>query len=174
MLYLLDASVLITANNTYYPVDRVPEYWEWLVHMSQSGHIKMPLEIFEEVKDGPKDMDKDLLFGWIQQEHRKSDLILQEEVNPIHVQQVIALGYAPDLKDDEVEQIGRDPFLVAYALAQPTSRRIVTVEVSKPSKKRANRHLPDVCAAVGVSCCDPFALLRALGFRTDWKKHLSV
>ena len=33
MLYLLDASVLITAYNSYYPIDRVPEYWEWLVHM---------------------------------------------------------------------------------------------------------------------------------------------
>lgn len=172
MLYLLDANVLITANNTYYPVDRVPEYWEWLIHMSQSGHIKMPLEIFEEVKDGPKDADKDLLFGWIQQEDCKSQLILQEAVNPTHVQTVIDLGYAPDLKDDEVEKPGRDPFLVAYALAQPTTRRVVTVEVSKPSKKRANRHLPDVCAAVGVTCCDPFAFLRALGFRTDWKKHL--
>lgn len=46
MLYLLDANVLITANNTYYPVDRVPEYWEWLTHMSKAGYIKMPLENF--------------------------------------------------------------------------------------------------------------------------------
>ena len=30
MLYLLDANVLITANNLYYPIDSVPEYWEWL------------------------------------------------------------------------------------------------------------------------------------------------
>jgi len=172
MLYLLDANVLITANNTYYPVDRVAEYWEWLIYMSKSGYVKMPLEIFEEVKDGPKDADKDLLFGWIQQENCKSELILKEAVNSSHVQNVIVSGYAPDLKDDEVEQIGRDPFLVAYALAQPTSRCVVTVEVSKPKKQRANRHLPDVCAAVGVSCCDPFAFLRTLGFRTDWKKHL--
>jgi hypothetical protein len=28
MLYLFDANVLITANNTYYPVSDVPEYWE--------------------------------------------------------------------------------------------------------------------------------------------------
>lgn len=77
MLYLLDANVLITANNTYYPVDRVAEYWEWLIYMSKSGYVKMPLEIFEEVKDGPKDADKDLLFGWIQQENCKSELILK-------------------------------------------------------------------------------------------------
>jgi len=58
MLYLLDANVLITANNTYYPVDRVAEYWEWLIYMSKSGYVKMPLEIFEEVKDGPKDAER--------------------------------------------------------------------------------------------------------------------
>lgn len=171
MLYLLDANVLITANNSYYPVDRVPEYWEWLLHMSQAGHIKMPLEIFEEVKDGPKDADKDLLFSWIQQEENKNALILPENVNINHVQQVVDIGYANDLTDDEIEQIGRDPFLVAYAMAGQ-ERCVVTVEVSKPTRKRQNRHLPDVCKAVGVPCCDPFALSRELGFRTDWKKHI--
>jgi hypothetical protein len=33
MLYLTDANVLITANNLYYPIDRVPECWEWLAYM---------------------------------------------------------------------------------------------------------------------------------------------
>jgi len=33
MLYVLDSGVLITANNLYYPVDRVPEFWAWLLHM---------------------------------------------------------------------------------------------------------------------------------------------
>lgn len=30
MLYLLDANELITAHNLYYPIDVVPEFWEWL------------------------------------------------------------------------------------------------------------------------------------------------
>lgn len=171
MLYLLDANVLITANNSYYPVDRVPEYWDWLLHMGQVGHIKMPLEIFEEVKDGPKDEEKDLLFSWIQIEENKDALILIEDVNIDHVQQVVDTGYANDLTDDEIEQIGRDPFLVAYALVGH-DRCVVTAEVSKPTRKRQNRHLPDVCKSVGVACCDPFALSRHLGFRTDWKKHI--
>src|SRR5687768_1406204 len=117
MLYLLDANVLITANNSYYPVDRVPEYWDWLLYLSQAGYIKMPIEIFEEVKDGPKDEERDLLFSWIQQEENKKALILNENVNVAFVQQVVSTGYANDLTDDEVDQIGRDPFLVAYAMA---------------------------------------------------------
>ena len=51
MLYLIDASMLITANNSYYPVDTVPEFWEWLLHQAQSGNVKMPLEIYELVKE---------------------------------------------------------------------------------------------------------------------------
>jgi hypothetical protein len=65
-LYLLDANVLITAHNSYYPIEAVPEYWEWLIYMGTQGHVKMPFEIFEEVKDGPNG-DSDPLFAWLQQ-----------------------------------------------------------------------------------------------------------
>ncbi|MCY4508918.1 MAG: DUF4411 family protein [Acidobacteria bacterium] len=31
MLYLLDANVLIDAHRDYYPLGRVPEFWDWLI-----------------------------------------------------------------------------------------------------------------------------------------------
>lgn len=37
MLYLLDANVLIDANRDYYPISRVPEFWDWLVHLGHRG-----------------------------------------------------------------------------------------------------------------------------------------
>jgi hypothetical protein len=169
VLYLIDASVLITANNQYYAVDRVPEFWSWLRHVGEQGNAKMPLESFEEVKEGRKDAEKDLLFAWIQDPDTKITFLFEEEVNVTLVQRVINDGYAPDLTDDEVEQIGRDPFLIAYALAAPTDRCVVTTEVSKPSRKRQNRRIPDVCQTMGVLCTDPFTFCRALGFRTSWK-----
>ena len=49
MLYLLDANVLIDANRDYYPIARVPEFWDWLLEMGRLGRIKIPLEIYEEV-----------------------------------------------------------------------------------------------------------------------------
>lgn len=171
MLYLLDANVLITANNLYYPIDRVPEYWEWLAYVGSQGHIKMPVEIYEEVKEGPDDEKKDLLFAWLQAAGNKAALLLDEEVDPELVQKVIANGYAPDLKDDEIEQLGRDPLLIAYGLAAK-KRCVVSVESSAPSKKRQNRKVPDVCKAMGVESCGPFELNRALGFRTQWKKDI--
>ncbi len=170
MLYLLDASVLITANNLYYAVDRIPEFWDWLRHMGTQNQVKIGIENFEEITEGPKDAEKDLLFAWLQEEANSAALTLDEEVDQALVQAAVTTGYAPDLTDDEIEQLGRDPFLLAYAMKNPAERTVVTVEVSKPSRTRQNRHLPDVCKTLGLSCCDTFALIRALGFRTDWKK----
>lgn len=169
MLYLLDANVLITANNSYYPVDRVPEYWEWLRHMGEKGHVKICEEIFEEIKDGPKDEEKDLLFAWLQEQTNKDALLLDDEVDQVHVDTVVTKGYATDLTDDEIETLGRDPFLLAYVMVAPKDRCVVTVEVSKPKRLRANRQIPDVCKTLGLSCCDPHAMNKALGFRTNWK-----
>lgn len=50
-------------------------------------------------------------------------------------------GYAPDLSESEIEKIGKDPFLIAYALAS-SDRVVVTKEVPAPRKTRGNRKNP--------------------------------
>ena len=82
MVYLLDANVLITAHSLYYPIDVVPEFWAWLVHKGSAGDLKMPLENYEEVKDGSTDEEKDLLFGWIKSEEVKASILFDEQVDP--------------------------------------------------------------------------------------------
>lgn len=170
LLYLIDANVLITAHNTYYPIDRVPEFWEWLADKATSGDIKMPLETYEEAKSGGKDKDKDLLLAWLKDDEIKKALVFSEEVDVSIVQNVINSGYASDLTDEQIEFLGQDPFLIAYGLASPSDRVVVTTEVSAPSKKRQNRKIPDVCTTMGVQSCDTFQCLKALNFTTSWKK----
>jgi|ERR1017187_719455 hypothetical protein len=167
MLYLLDANVLITANGSYYPIDQVPEFWSWVHHQATSDRIKIPREIMEEIKAGRK--NDDLLLDWIGDAEIEAALLLDEAVDAALVREVVTNGYAPDLLDDEVEKIGRDPFLIAYALADSTDRTVVTTEVSRPSAQRANRKVPDVCQSIGVVSCGPFALNKALGFSTGWR-----
>ena len=93
----------------------------------------------------------------------KKAILLEETTNGPRVRRIIVEGYAPDLNDVELEEIGRDPFLVAAALGGP-DRVVVAREVSGPSKKRANRKLPDVCAQFNVPVINDFALYRALNF----------
>ncbi len=167
MLYLLDANVLIDANRDYYPISRVQEFWDWLVYMGEKGQVKIPIEVYEEIKDGN---DRDELAIWAKKNKTEVALLFNEEVNVSLVSRVIDEGYATNLTDDEVEAIGRDPFLIAYALVSSNGRCVVTTERSKPSKKRANRKVPDVCDNFGIECFDTFKFLRDLDFSTKWKE----
>jgi hypothetical protein len=121
----------------------------------------------EEVLAGRRDNDR--LMDWISQDENSDALLLEEPVDAVLVQRVVSTGYAADLADDELEKIGRDPFLIAYAPFNPADRCVVTTEVSRPSAQRQNRKIPDVCRAVGVRWCGPFDLNRDLGCRTGWR-----
>lgn len=167
-LYLLDANVLIDAHNKYYGADMVPEFWDWLLHCAANGSVAMPLEIFEEVRGGAN-AQRDLLNEWVCRADVENALVLKEEVHPAAVI-TVTNAYALDLDDNEIDQLGRDPFLIAYGLVDPAARCIVSNEVSKPSKQRANQKVPDICRKTGVPCCDTFTMLRRLGFRTGWAR----
>lgn len=169
MLYLLDASVLITAHNSYYPIDRVPEFWAWLRYIGEAGQVKLPIEFYEEVTEGGTPPRTDLLVPWLKAEESRTTLLLAEDVDFAAVRRVIDEGYASDLTDIEIEEIGRDPFLIAHALTDVSRRCVVTTEVSRPSRRRQNWHIPDVCGTFRVRCCDPFQMLKELNFTTGWR-----
>ena len=165
MINILDANVLIDANRDYYPIARVPEFWEWMAAMGEQGRAKVPQEVYEAVTGG-----SDALAQWLK-EHRDA-LLLDEAVDVNLVRQVIGEGYALDLTDIEIEQLNEDPFLVAYALAAPGQRRVISNENSRPSARRANRKVPDVCDYFGVACWHAFRFFRELDFRTDWRSRI--
>jgi len=155
--------VLINAARDYYPFEIVPDFWSWLVHVSSNGNVKIPREIYDEIQNGNDELSK-----WVK-EHREV-LVLDEEVDTNLLRHVLDKGYAPQLTEVELGQIGRDPFLVAYALAVGDERCVVTAEVSKPSKTRANRRIPDVCEAVHVRSINSFQFIRELRFNTRWNR----
>src|SRR5450432_4102873 len=86
VLYLFDANTLITANNTYYPIDQVPDFWEWLQFQGYAGNIKVPLEIMEEILVGRID---DPLVVWIKDTANKQALLLDEVADQDIVNSVV-------------------------------------------------------------------------------------
>ena len=159
MLYLLDANVLIRAHGDYYPIDRVPPFWEWLVSEGNNGHAKIPFEIYDEIANG-----NDLLAQWVKEKDTRDALVLDEEVDGDAFNRVLDEAYAPDLTDTEMEEAGRDPFLIAYAL-MGEDRCIVTKEVSKPSKTRGRRKVPDACNILDVPWMNDFRFYQERNFR---------
>lgn len=159
MLYLLDANVLIRAHEDYYPIDRVPPFWDWIAGQAEAGRVKMPLEIYSEISKA-----QGLLAEWINSEDIKGVLILDEEVDRDLFNQVIDQAYAEDLNDHELEEAGQDPFLIAYALFS-NERVVVTKEVSKRTQRRGRTKVPDACDDVGVRWISDFEFYRELDFR---------
>ena len=166
-IYLFDTNVLIDANRDYYPIDRIPEFWDWLIYHANIGHIKVPYEILIEIQNGD-----DILATWAKKQEFEKAILLEEEVDNGLLTKIVNEGYASDLSDIEYEQIGRDAFLMAYALKDPENRQIITTEVSKPSKRRANRHIPDICNQFNIKWHHTFELTRILNFSTNWKNEI--
>ena len=161
MLYLLDANALITAHNTWYGLNRVPEFWKWLHYHGAMNSLKMPAEIYAEVENGTDD-----LASWMKDAGTRRALALKEESDPRKVQTVLA-RYGSNLSEADLITIGQDPFLIAAALGHP-DRCVVTAEVSKSSRTGARRHVPDVCNDCGVQWMHPVSLIAALDFSTSW------
>ena len=90
MIDLLDANVLIDAHRDYYPMDRVPEFWDWLAAMGQQGLVKVPREVYEKVTQA-----NDALSRWLKE--NREILLLDAVVDGDLIRRVIDEGYAPDL-----------------------------------------------------------------------------
>lgn len=55
-MYLLDANTLIRANGDYYPIKRIPQFWDWLIVKGKAGVVKIPNEIADEITAGRDDV----------------------------------------------------------------------------------------------------------------------
>lgn len=137
--------------------------------MGNEGFVKIPIENYEEINEGNGDLPE-----WLRRNEVKSALLLGETVDPSLVSKVVDEGYADNLSDDEVEKLGCDPFIIAFALKDKNNRCVVTTETSRPSKKRANRHIPDVCSYFEIQSCNTFEFINKLDFSTKWKNKLEV
>lgn len=168
MLYILDANTLIDAKRDYYPIDRIPEFWDWLIWQGNQNRIKVPREIYNELTDSlDNEGNKDSLARWVEDKKVKNALLLQEQPKQEYISKIIYQGYANDLTGYELEKIGVDPILVSYSLTDPANRVIVTTEVSRPSKKRANKKIPDICEHFKIRCINNFQLIRECDFKTN-------
>lgn len=161
MLYLLDANTLINAHRTWYALNRVPEFWRWILHHAAAGRVKLPSEIYAEVEGGNDD-----LATWMKDAEHKKVLRLAEPTDGAKVQVVLS-KYGAHLTEADLIKIGQDPFLVAAALGN-ADRQVVTAEVWRGAIG-SNRKVPNVCEDCGVAWITPVAFIHKLDFTTNWE-----
>ncbi len=167
MLYLLDTNALIEAKNLYYPIDRVPHFWAWVVDHARTGRIKLPTKVIEEILRGRKE---DELLTWVK--NNRPMLDLGEEIDEQEWSLTLTKGYGfttISVAEEKLVEHRADPFLIAHALSDANSRCVVTLERAKAEPNNLpnpiNRKIPTVCDLLGLKHMDTFELIRELDFR---------
>ena len=166
-LYLLDSSVLITANASYYEYGRIPHFWEWISRRARDGVIKIPIPVLNEITPSKKDPN---FLAWLNA--NIPDLSFTEPLSQTDLVHVLRRGYSYSpsaIAAGDTAQTENDALLVAMALASSSSRCVVTLERPQGSTatlpKPGNRRIPLVCDLLGVKWIDTFDLIRELDFR---------
>lgn len=167
--------MLITLSKGYYAFERVPEFWTWLENMATQGRIKIPKEILDEVAPpNQRPKDRDQVSQWLFDRKR---IFLLGEYDMSSLPRVYErycmekqsgqwqIGGA--LSPREYIEIGQDPFLMCAALSGGRDVVVVTMEVSKPGKERANRKIPDVCKELGIQCMGAVEFVHDADFKTS-------
>ncbi|MCC5937701.1 MAG: DUF4411 family protein [Lunatimonas sp.] len=70
--------------------------------------------------------------------------------------------YLPNALNEFLDAYEADAFLVAFCLAEPASKIVVTQEVSEPNRKNKVK-IPDACIALNVLYVNTIEMFRQLG-----------
>ncbi len=160
-VYVLDSNFFIQAHRFYYPIDIATGFWNKVRQLAEEGRVISIDKVKKELYD-----KNDVLEEWCRNNLPK-DFFKDTSVVLAAYGQVTAWAmsrsghYLPQALNEFLDADEADAFLVAFCLVDSSNRYIVTHEVSAPNKVSKIK-IPDVCAALNVSCVNTIEMFRQL------------
>ena len=154
--YVVDTSALMDWHDRFYP----PDVFASLVGHYDGLIANGRLVSVELVQDEVNAMGSQLLQAWAKS--RKT--IFDPTVN--HLAEALAIeSQFPALLDPNAQYDEADAYVIALAKLQ--NAVVVTAETSALQKRKPKRalYIPDVCAALGMTCINVLGMMR----REGWK-----
>lgn len=150
--YLLDTNIFIQARNLHYGFDFCPAFWEWLVEQNDAGRVASVDKVSDELQAGDDD-----LSNWANARGGSFFLSPDDVVVPA-LSRVALWANSQNFERAAVATFLQvaDYWLVAYALAHKYA--VVTHEV--PAETIRKIKIPNVCIGLGVTCMNPYEMLR--------------
>jgi hypothetical protein len=154
MSYLLDSNVFIQAKNLHYGFDFCPAFWEWLELNNEAGKVFSVEKVGDELAAG-----SDALAEWASTQGRGFFLAPDPSMLPA-LAHVSAWASSPKRIYEPAAvntflQIA-DYYLIAHALTHGS----IVVSHEKPDNSKKRVKIPDVCIGLGVTCLNPYEMLR--------------
>ena len=159
-LFLVDTNFFIQAHRVSYPFDVVPSFWNKVKDLADNDKIFSIDKVKDEIYRNEDDLKK-----WCQSNLKEDFWKDTSEVSKEYstlanwaVKQTTR--YTQNAINDFLDSTNADAFLIAYALADPTARIIVTYEIA--DKKKSIIKIPNVCVPFKIKHLDPISMFREL------------
>lgn len=165
--FLVDANILITAKNSFYPFDLARAFWEQLKYHVEQKDIIILKKMADEIFKG-----EDELTEWLKQFDDRLFLTNQDsEILAEYGNVLQHLKDSPYYKEPAWMEWSRDsvadPWLIAAARAKGYT--LVTLEVSAGRLSIVNKSrkakINDICKEMKVPCKDLYYMMRQLGIK---------
>jgi hypothetical protein len=150
--YLLDSNIFIQAKNLHYGFDFCPAFWDWLIAQNASNQVFSIEKVADELQTG-----SDELSNWAAARGRSFFVPPDDTVLPA-LPRVSAWANSQSYEPAAIATFLQvaDYWVVAHALAHTFT--VVTHEV--PSDGNRKIKIPNACIGLGVSCINPYEMLR--------------
>ena len=160
--YVLDSNFFIQAHRESYPLDIAFSFWNKVKQLADEGKIISIDKVKNEIYD-----KNDALEAWCKA-YLPEDFFKDSSQVMAAYKQVSAwaisksLHYMAKALNEFLNADEADAFIVAYALADPTNRVVVTQEKSEPNRKSKIK-IPEACNALNVKVVNTIDMFRQIG-----------
>lgn len=148
----------------HYPFDVFPSFWNTVLDLAKAGTIVSIDKVKSELLH-----NKDELAAWIENNlhsdfFKATDVVIGEYAQVASWASSRASHYKPIALNEFLHVDEADAWLVAYSLANPAKRILITHETSQPEARRQVK-IPEACAAVGTHYMNTVDMFRRLRVR---------
>ena len=161
-VYVLDSNFFIQAHRFHYPIDVAAGFWNKVRHLAKEEKIISIDKVKKELYD-----KNDALEGWCRTNlpdkfFKDTSGIMAAYGKLTTWAMSKSSHYLPKALSEFLGTDEADAFLVAYCLADPAGRVVVTQETSEPNRLNKVK-IPDACYALGVTYVNTIEMFRRLG-----------
>ena len=160
-IYVVDSNFFIQAHRVSYPLDIAFSFWNRVKQLADEGKIISIDKVKNELYDKNDALEEWCTTNLPQDFFRDSSEVLE------YYGQVSAWAlsrsnhYLPNALNEFLDADEADAFIIAYSLASPEDRFIVTYEISQPGRKNKIK-IPDACFALNIQFMNTIDMFRQL------------
>ncbi len=160
-IFVVDSNFFIQAHRFTYPLDVAKGFWGKIKKMAEAGTIISIDKVKNELYDKNDDLEKWCKLN-LPSDFFKDTSVVMSEYGKVSAWAISKNShYLPKAINEFLNADEADAFLIAYSLAEPLNRFIVTHEVSAP-QKISKIKIPDCCNALNVKYVTTIEMFREI------------